>query len=214
LSPPGFADQSQVLKPLIEQAKLAGFKKVVLMTAMGVDAVESSPLRQSEIALEKSGIDYNIIRPNWFMQNFNTFWLHGIQTEGRILLPVAKAKGSFIDARDIASSAVALLESNTLKNQAFDLTGADVLDHDEVAKILTEAAGRTITYQEITPEVMRQGLLGAGLPQDYAEMMLAILGFFKEGYSARTTNAVEQITGKKPIAFRTYAKDYATNWKK
>lgn len=48
LSPPGFADQYGMLSPLIQEAKRRGLKKVVLMTAMGANAVETAPFRRAE----------------------------------------------------------------------------------------------------------------------------------------------------------------------
>ena len=182
------------------------------MSAMGANADDSAPLRQAEKRLEASGLAYNIIRPNWFMQNFNTFWLHGIQTAGQIFLPVGKAKGSFIDARDIAAVAAKLLTGDAFVNQAFDLTGARALDHAEVAAVLSRATGKAIGFTDITPQAMLQGLLGAGLPQDYAEFLVLILGFFKAGYAERTTDAVQHITGHAPRTIEQYAKDYRASW--
>ncbi|MCE3011700.1 MAG: NAD(P)H-binding protein, partial [Proteobacteria bacterium] len=175
LSPPGHVNQDELLLPVINQARISGVKKIVLMTAMGVDANEAAPLRIVERSLERSGIAYNIIRPNWFMQNFNTYWIHGINEFGQILLPTGNAKGSFIDARDIAATAASLLTSSKFDNQAFDLTGPRALDHHEVAKILSRVSHRPIAYQDITPAQMREGLIAAGLPIPYSEFMLTIL---------------------------------------
>src|SRR5690606_26759981 len=47
LSPPGYADQYGMLAPLIQEAKRRALKKVVLMTAMGANAVETAPFRQA-----------------------------------------------------------------------------------------------------------------------------------------------------------------------
>lgn len=103
ISPPGYGDQYAVLSPLIQEAKRRGLKKVVLMTALGTNASDSTPFRRAEIELEKSGLNYNIVRPNWFYQNFNTFWVQGIREQDKILLPAGQAKVGFIDARDIAA---------------------------------------------------------------------------------------------------------------
>ncbi len=214
LSPPGYTNQDQILNPLIDMAKKKGVKKVVLMTAMGANAVESAPLRQAEIHLEKSGLNYNIIRPNWFMQNFNTYWIKGINKDSKIYLPVAKAKGSFIDARDIAATAAELLLTEKFNNQDFDLTSEEAIDHDQAASLLSQATGRKISFQDITPEAMHASLLNAGLPKDYTDFMIMILGYFKEGYSQKTTDAVERITGKKPRTFNQYANDYKASWAK
>ena len=212
LSPPGYTRQDRLLIPLIDQAKASGLKKVVLMTAMGANAVDTAPMRIAELHLEKSGIPFNIIRPNWFMQNFNTFWIKGILEQNQIFLPVANAKGSFIDARDIAAVAGQLLDSSRFDGQEFDLTGSEAFDHDQVAEVLSTVTTRKITYESITSEAMSQSLREAGVPSDYADFLIMILGFFKEGYSARVTDSVEKIIGRKPIAFTQYAKDYRGSW--
>ena len=212
LSPPGYANQDQLLIPLIDQAREQGLRKVVLMTALGANADPASPMRKAEARLEQSGLSYNIIRPNWFMQNFNTFWLPGILGQGKISLPVGKAKGSFIDARDISAVAAALLSRDDFNNRDFDLTGPQALSHDEVAQILSQEAGRNIVFEDITPEAMLQGLLAAQLPRAYAEFMVAILGFFKAGYAERLTDSVRTITGNAPRSFAQYAKDYRAAW--
>jgi len=212
LAPPGHANQEALLAPLIDQAQARRLQRVVLMTAMGANADENAPMRKAERRLEASGLAYTIIRPNWFMQNFNTFWLHGIQTAGQIFLPVGAAKGSFIDARDIAAVAARLLTSDAFVQRELDLTGPRALDHAEVAAILTQATGKPIGYTDITPEAMLQSLLGAGVPQDYAEFLVLILGYFKAGYAERTTDAVQQVTGQAPRSFEQYAQDYRATW--
>lgn len=212
LAPPGHTRQDLLLNPLIDAARAQGVRKLVLMTAMGVDADDSAPLRQVERHLQASGLAHAIIRPNWFMQNFNSFWLHGIQTQGQILLPTGDAKGSFIDARDIAATAAALLVNERFDGQAFDLTGPEALDHHQVAARLSEASGKRIGYTDIPPEALRGGLLAAGLPADYADFLLTILGFFKAGYAERITDAVQTITGRAPRTLAQYAADYRAAW--
>ncbi|HET9205529.1 MAG TPA: NAD(P)H-binding protein [Burkholderiaceae bacterium] len=212
LAPPGHVNQDELLAPLIDAARTKRLKKVVLMTAMGADASDDLPLRKAELALIGSGVTWNVIRPNWFMQNFQTFWLHGIQTQNKILLPVGAAKGSFIDARDIAATAAQLLSHGDFDQQAFDLTGPRALDHDEVAAILSRVAGRTVTYEDITPDAMRAGLLQGGVPAPYAEFMITILGYFKAGYAQRTTDAVQRITGHAPRSIEQYVQDHRQAW--
>jgi uncharacterized protein YbjT (DUF2867 family) len=212
LAPPGHTRQDLLLNPLVDAARAQGVKKVVLMSAMGANADEAAPLRVAERHLEASGLAFNVIRPNWFMQNFNTFWIQGILQQGQILLPVGDAKGSFIDARDIAAVAAELLVSDRFNNQDFDLTGPEALDHHQVAALLTQATGKPIGYTDIPPEAMRQGLLAAGLPADYADFLLVILGYFKAGYSERTTDAVRTVTGRAPRSMAQYAADYKTAW--
>jgi uncharacterized protein YbjT (DUF2867 family) len=192
LSPPGHTNQDELLGPVIAEAKAKGLKKVVLMTAMGANADDSLPMRKAEIALEKSG--------------------HNILTHGEIQLPVADAKGSFIDTRDIAAVAAELLTRHDFDNRDFDLTGDESLDHHQVAELLSRVTEKPIRFRDITPEELRSQLLAAQLPGPYVEMLLTILGYFKLGYSARITDAVSTITGRAPIRFAQYAKDYRSAW--
>lgn len=212
LSPPGYADQYALLSPLVKEAQRRGLKKVVLMTAMGVNASDSIPFRRVELDLEKSGLNYNIIRPNWFMQNFNTFWVRGIREQGQIRLPAGNAKTSFIDARDISGVAAKLLVSDEFARQDFDLTGPKAVDHAEVAAAISKRIGKTITYQDVDPSELKTGLLAAGLPADYVEFMLVIMGYLREGYSARVTDNVQKILGRAPIPLEQYVADHRQAW--
>lgn len=212
MSPAGHPDQYQVLSPLIRKAKAAGLEKVVLMTAQGVEANDAAPFRRAEVELEKSGVPYAIIRPSWFMQNFGTYWLHDIRTQGAIRLPAGQGRNAFIDSRDIAETAAALLSGDRFANQAFTLTGPKPLDHAEVARILSAATGKAIGYQDIPAADFKKGLLAAGLSEAYSDLLVLLIGFLREGYVANATDAVQAILGRPPRAFEAYAKDYKATW--
>ena len=211
LAPPGYADQHKLLSPLVAAAKRAAIGKVVLMTAMGANAADT-PFRRVEQELAASGLAFNIIRPNWFMQNFQTSWVQGINANGTIALPAGTAKTSFIDARDIAAVAVRLLTTHDQDGRDFDLTGPESLTHADVARLLSAETGRTLRYEDIDADVLRKGLLAGGVPADYTEFLLVILGFLKQGYAERITNNVEQLLGRKPTAFAQYARDERAAW--
>jgi uncharacterized protein YbjT (DUF2867 family) len=212
LSPPGFADHYQILSPLIQEAKRRGLKKVVLMTALGANADESSPFRRAEKELEASGLAYNIVRPNWFMQNFHTFWVHGIKAEGKIQLPAGTAKTSFIHSRDISAVVAKLLTSDRYDNQALELTGPEALTHAEAAKEISAATGQAVSYEDIAPAELKRGLVAAGLPVDYVDFLVLIFGFLKAGYNERRTNTVQEILGRAPLSFQQYAEENKKAW--
>jgi uncharacterized protein YbjT (DUF2867 family) len=215
LSPPGHTNQYDILAPWIEKAKAVKLKKLVLMTAMGVEhAPPEAPFRKTELLLENSGLNWNIIRPNWFMQNFNTYWISGILSDQKIYFPGGDAVASFIDARDIALVATKLLISDEFKNQAYALTGAEAINHDLVGKKISSVTGLNIQYVNVTPEDFKKGLLGVGLPEDYADFLNYIAGALKEGHAAAVTNSVQTITGHAPKSFDEYAKDFKSAWAK
>jgi len=213
MSSPGIVQQNKVLIPLIEAAKTAKLEKVVMMTAIGVDVSDEIPFRQAELALENSGIPYAIIRPNWFHQNFSTYWLHGIVTQKKLFIPAGQGKTSFIDVRDIAACAVALLTNDQTDNRAFVLTGPESLSYTDAAEQLSTATQQTITYEDIDPETFKQGLLTASIAEDFADFLVGILGFVKAGYVAEVSNDVEKLLGRPAIPLRQYLDDAKETWK-
>lgn len=213
MAPPGHVNQDQLLTPMIDLAVQHRARKVVLMTAMGADADPSGGLAKTEQHLRQSGLPFAIIRPNWFMQNFHTFWMGSILATGEVQLPVGEAKASFIDARDIGEVAASLLAGDTDERAAFDLTGPEALSHSEAAALISAASGRRIGFRDVPPESLRPALLQAGLSPAYADFLLTILGFLKAGYSERTTSHVQDILGRPARTFADYAREHAAQWR-
>jgi uncharacterized protein YbjT (DUF2867 family) len=182
--------------------------KVVLQTAIGVDADDAIPYRQVEIALEKSGTSYVILRPNWFADNFHTFWKAGID-HGQIAVPAAEGKSSFIDARDIAASAAAALTSTRFDGKAFNLTGPAPLGYAEAAATLSRVIGKPVSYTAIDDSAFVGILTGAGVPNEYASFLATLFHPVREGWTAAVTNDVETLTGAKPRSVEMYAQDNA-----
>ncbi|OWV94740.1 SDR family oxidoreductase [Rhizobium sp. R693] len=207
LLPSGYVDSKGLLGPVIETAA-ARKVKVVLQSVFGVDADDAIPYRQVEIALEKSGTPYVILRPNWFADNFHTFWKAGID-HGQIALPAGEGKSSFIDARDIAASAVSALTSSAFDGKAFNLTGPEALSYADAAAILSNVIGKPVTYKAVGDDTFVGILTGAGVPTDYAGFLATIFYPVREGWTAVVTGDVKTLTGKSPRSLQAYAADNA-----
>jgi uncharacterized protein YbjT (DUF2867 family) len=205
LVPAGNLDTMDLLEPVIRAA--AGRKvKVVLQSVFGVDADDSIPYRQAELLLEHSGTPYVILRPNWFSDNFHTYWLAGVR-HGVISVPAALGKTSFIDVRDIAASAAACFATDRFDGKAFNLTGPEALGYGDAAAILSDVIGRKIVYQPVDDATFVGILTGAGVPQAYAAFLATIFHPVREGWNAAVTRDVETLTGSAPRSVKTYAID-------
>lgn len=207
LLPTGNLAITELLLPVIAAAAERQVK-VVLQSVIGVDADDSIPYRQAEIALEKSGTPHVILRPNWFTDNFLTFWKPGID-HGVIALPAGDGKSSFIDARDIAESAAAALTTDAFDGRAFNLTGPAALGYGEAAEILSAVLGRPIAYQAIDDDAFIALLTGAGVPAAYAGFLATIFYPVRQGWTGLVTGDVETLTGRAPRSVETWARDHA-----
>ncbi|MBI5546733.1 MAG: SDR family oxidoreductase [Deltaproteobacteria bacterium] len=212
VSPPGYAAADQLLAPFLDTA-LPKVRRVVTMSAAGVDANEEIPLRKVERTVERSGAAWTHLRPSWFMQNFNTFWLPGIQATGNVAVPAGEAKTAFVDARDIAASAAAALTTVGQAGKAYLITGGEALTYAEAAAILTRETGRRVSYLPIDDESFRRGLLQAGLPADYAGLMVGLFqNTVRAGHAARISGDVRALTGRAPRTLAEYAHVYRSRF--
>jgi uncharacterized protein YbjT (DUF2867 family) len=210
LAPTGTVDPYATLAPLIEFAAAAG-AKIVLMTAMGVDADDSIPYRKVELLLMRSGARYVVIRPTWFADNFHNFWIHGVKA-GVIAVPAGQGRTAFIDIRDIAAAAAGALIQDAFDGQAIDLTGPVSLTYADAAAILAKAIGRPVAYTPSTDADFIAMLVGAGVAPDYAQFLAAIFHPVREGWTDKVTDGVERLSGRKPRSLETYAADNAARF--
>jgi len=207
LAPAGSVDPVTPLAPVIDAAAKRGIK-VVLQTAMGVDADDNIPFRQLELRLEKSGAPYVILRPNWFADNFATYWGAGVAA-GEIRVPAGEGKSSFIDARDIAAAAAGALTSDAHNGKAFVLTGPEAFGYAEAADLLAKALGHPVRYTPVDGETFVAETAAAGVPRDYAELLAAIFVPVANGWTAGVTGDVEALSGKAPRSLEASIADLA-----
>lgn len=210
LASPGDS-RAEPVKRVIDFAKEAGVKRVVRLSAIGVEASDN-PLREVEKYLEASGLQYTLLRPSWFMQNYSTTNAESIRTQGAFYEPSGDAKTGFIDARDIAAVAVKALTEDGHHAQAYALTGGHAYDRYEVAAAISQATGKAVRYQEVFEVQFQKGLTSAGVPEGYVALMTGLYQAVRAGHSAAVTDTVEQVTGRAPITLEQFAHDYKDVW--
>ena len=210
LASPGDA-QAEPVKRVIDLAKEAGVERIVRLSAMGVENSEN-PLREVEKHLEASGLQYTLLRPNWFMQNYSTLHAESVRTQGKFYEPSGDAQTGFVDARDIAAVAVKALTEDGHHAQAYALTGARAYSRYEVADAIAQATGKTVTYEPMTEAQFQKSMTSAGMPEGSLALMTGLYQAVRAGHTSAVTDTVEQVTGRPPISLERFAQDYKNVW--
>ena len=174
------------------------------MTAQGVDGSAEIPFRKAELQLRDAGVRYAILRPAWFMQNFHTFWGEDIRRRGLIALPGGTGKVVFVDTRDVAAVAEALLMADTIEDCELDVTGHDVLNYGQAAAILSVATGQTIGYEDADPAQFLRRLIADRIAPEYAALIGAMFDEVRLGAPTCTTENVQRLTGRPPRSLFAY----------
>jgi uncharacterized protein YbjT (DUF2867 family) len=210
---PGDNNSDKVAIPFIDEAKKANVQLIVDLTAMGVEQDDTFMLRILEKYIENSGIAYSHLRPNWFMQNFDSGPMFAdIKATGALHLPAADAKISFIDVRDIAAVGFKVLIDNHA-GKAYTLTGNEPLSHFDALEKISAAAGKNISYLPISEDVACAALVKGGVPADIIERWKEFYRKVRQGDCAPVIADTETILGRLPILFDQYVKDNAASWR-
>ncbi|WP_410609720.1 NAD(P)H-binding protein [Amycolatopsis sp. lyj-109] len=191
-------------------AVAAGVRRLVLLSAGGVgQADDRHPLKAAEQAVRACGLDWTILRPDWFSQNFSEGpWLPGVLA-GSLSLPAGEGRTPFIDAEDIAEVAAAALTEDHHGGRTYQLTGPRAISFGEAADLIGKATGRTIRYTDVAPEAHTERQVADGIPPDIARLLTGILVAIRDGSAPEPTDGVERALGRAARAFEDYVTETA-----
>jgi uncharacterized protein YbjT (DUF2867 family) len=212
---PDVPNAHELASNAVIEAKKAGIRHIVKQSVMGADLeadVGTMRLhRQVEKIIEQSGIPFTFLRPNEFMQNFINFHSSSIKENNAFYIPLEDAKVSLVDVRDIAAVAVkSLIDEDKHKNKTYLITGPEALSYHQVAEILSNATGKRISYVNISEEEAKAAMKEIGMSDWLINTVSELSDYFRKGKASEVSAAVEEVTGKKPISFYQFAKDYAS----
>jgi len=189
----------QTIRDFVELAKASGLQHIVLLSGRGEAGAE-----RAEAVLEASGLDWNVVRANWFMQNFSeSFMIEGILS-GELMLPASDIVEPFIDVDDIADVAVAALTRPELRNRLFEVSGPRALTFAQCAAEISEAAGYPVNYTQIPIEDFNQVLRDQGAPDELLWLMRELFTVVFDGRNSSPTSGVEDALGRPATDFSEY----------
>jgi len=144
-----------------DAAKAAGVGHLIYSSVGDADRNTGIPHFESKVRVERHiaglGIPYTVSAPVAFMENAVAPWSIGGLRQGvhAFALPPGRAV-QLVAVADIGAFVAALAERReTVFGRRFNIAG-DELPGEDQAKILSQAVGRPIAYQEIPIAAMRQ----------------------------------------------------------
>jgi len=214
LVPPPFDPRAdELLVPFLDWAVQSGSRHLVLLSAMGIEAVEHVALHRVERRIQETGAAYTFLRPNWLMQNFADGPLADtIREHGEFGLAADDGRVSFVDGDDVAAAAVVVLADDTHVGQAYTLTGGQALSFDEAADVIARATGRDVRYTPVDPDTMRSNLRQAGWDGDHAAVYVDLLASIARNERAAVSADLATLLGRPPRSLDTFAGDNRDAW--
>ena len=197
---------------VVASAARAGVGHVVKATSK---ASADSPIArrrgQTEIeaGLAASGLLFTLLRSNAYMQN--TLALAPVIAKTSSFgSSVGKGLVGMVDARDVAAVAAEIATSPAgHAGSTYWLSGPELISNYDVAAVLSNLLGRTITYRELSFDEDKEAMIRAGLPAAIAEMNAQAFSLTAEGDAEWVTENVHTVLGRPARSYQQFAADYS-----
>ena len=185
----------------VQAAKTAGVRHIVKLSSLDVEQKMAIGAwhEKGEAAIRASGIRFTFVRPTGFMSNLLA-WSRSIVAEGIVRSSTGDGKRPFIHSEDIAAVAVRALTADDYVGKALPITGPQSLSFAEITEKIGSAIGRQLKYQPVSDEEAGRRFSATGASAEEVAAHVELWRAIREGRVGATTNEVERILGRKPIA--------------
>jgi uncharacterized protein YbjT (DUF2867 family) len=208
---------SAPIVPIMERlAKHA--RRIVFLSSSAIQdelPVQTNPIGKIHLEIEeeikKTGLEWTFLRPSAFAANALTWWAPQLRAGDVVRWPYGAAAWAPIHERDIAAVAVRALTEDGHAGKKYALTGGELLTQVEQLHTIGEAIGRTLRYEELTPDAARQQMT-AFLPPFVIDRLLDLWAGMVET-PPPVTRTVEEVTGVPPATYRQWVLDHARDFR-
>ncbi|XVV00022.1 SDR family oxidoreductase [Actinosynnema sp. CA-248983] len=196
---------------IVALAERAGVRRVTLLGGWAEGSLEP--------AVRASGLEWTQLRPGEFMANTLDDWGPPLRAEGVVREPHGDRPGAPVHEADIAAVAATALTEDGHHGRTYPLTGPEVITPRDKIRHLSAATGRTLTFEELTPDqararwtaeppALRIFHVAPGGPAEKADFVVRLYGDIPE--AGRTpTDTVERVTGRPARTFARWAAEHA-----
>jgi uncharacterized protein YbjT (DUF2867 family) len=211
LNSPSAPDAAKLQIRFADLALRAGVHRLVLLSQYAARA--DSPVRflrwhaEVEAHVQTLGLGHTVLRPNLYLQGVLAF-TGSIADQGWFGAPIGDAAVSAIDTRDIAEAAAAVLTGPGHTGRSYTLTGPLAVTHDQIARALSTATGRDITFSDM-PAAQFAAALSGHIPQWQLDGLVEDYAHYARGEAADVHTSVTDLTGRPARDLTDFARDHA-----
>jgi uncharacterized protein YbjT (DUF2867 family) len=192
----------------IEAAEAAGVGHLVKISNLPVADLDSGlhgNHRAIERRLAESPVASTVLQPSFFASVLSRQRM--LLARGRLVLPTGDGAIAWIDPRDIAEVAAAVLTDPDPPRGALRLTGPEALTATEVAERISSATGTEITLRQPDLDKWRADLVAGGMDPWLAESTVHLYRAVSRGALAGVSADVERVLSRAPRAIDVWLAD-------
>ena len=139
-------------------------------------------------------------------------WAPQIRSSDVVRGAYGGAATSTIHERDIAAVAAQALVRSAHAGHSYLLTGPQSLTQRDKVRLIGEAIGKELRWEEISPQEVRQAMIASSVPEDVPDRMLGYLAD-RVQQPGPSSNTVEQVLGRAALTFSKWASEHAADFR-
>src|SRR6478672_4658408 len=157
----------------------------------------------TEQAIKASGIAYTILRNGWYQENLFMALPHAIAS-GQWYTSAGDGRIAHGSRDDMAAAIAAGLASGSTDSKTYTLTGPRAYTTAEIAALVSEVTGKPLDVIQLPDEALTEGVKAAGVPEEFARVIVSFDANTRSGRIAMVTDAVETLSGRKPRTLKQF----------
>lgn len=191
-------DRQHQHKNVVDAAKKSGVSFIAytsVANARDSHCMVAPDHKYTEQLISASGIDHVFLRNNWYLENEKSI-IDGALQGGRFVYGAGGGQVGWALKREYGEAAARILSGVTgAVGDILELSGKPAT-YAELASALREASGKDFEVLSLDSDGYRKSLEAAGVPQGFADYLVAMHAEIKDGVLDVESKDFEKVLGK------------------
>ncbi|MFI2778097.1 SDR family oxidoreductase [Streptomyces sp. ALB3] len=183
---------------VIDAAKAAGVAQLAYTGVLGgpdADFLLAAEHKVTEQLILDSGLPHTFLRNGWYTENY-TANLAPVLAHGTVVANAGDGRVASAARADYAAAAASVLTGEGHLGAVYELSGDVAWSLAEYAAVVSAATGREITYSSVPAAAHHGILVGAGVPESFATILVDVDEAIGRGLLAGTSGDLARLTGR------------------
>jgi len=182
----------------INAAKAAGVGLLAYTSLLKADEARmklAAEHQATEQLIRESGVPFALLRHGWYTENYTGNLAPALEF-GAILGSSGEGRVAGATREDYARGDAAVLLADGQENTVHELSGDTAWSAAELAAEVSAQSGKQVVYTDVPPAEYAKVLVGAGLPEPFAEIVADSSAATGRGELATATGELSRLIGR------------------